>query len=493
MRRELWILTLLTVLLAAGGPVVSANETAPETVVVRRGPLGSAVDVKGVLVPAHKEAVAIKLKAWKGSLEIVEAASEGRVVEGQPLVRFKDDDLERHVESTRLSLESSRLKLQRMEREAAIKAEERTYEMDTAVRSKRIADEKLEQFVTVERKLRETEAIHRMEGRKISLKNQLEELQQLEKMYGEDDLTEETEEIVLRRARRSYERSLKSYEFSKQRHDWFMTQTLPRELESLKLSVRKATNKHERLKTTQPLDIQKEKISLESTRLSLVGLEKSYAHLKADLEALTVKAPMAGYAVPGHFHGGKWSGLESGAAMLEPGKKVKPGTHLFTIVDPDSLGVDTAVKEANLRHVKAGLPATVTTALTGKAKLEAKVDSVARYGSGGSYKVRVLLREKNERLRTGLGCKVKITKEAPDEVLSVPVKSILEDDGSHYVFVLGDDGPEQVEVRVGRKADGRREITEGLKAGQRILKSPPEELEEEEEHDDDHDNDEKKK
>ena len=45
------------------------------------------------------------------------------------------------------------------------------------------------------------EAEYRLDGQRNRLADQKEELAQLEKMYGEDDLTEETEEIVLSRAR----------------------------------------------------------------------------------------------------------------------------------------------------------------------------------------------------------------------------------------------------------------------------------------------------
>ena len=55
-----------------------------------------------------------------------------------------------------------------------------------------------------------------------------EELNQLKKMYEADDLTEETEEIILQRAQYQYERAKFSYEAAKIRNEEAIEFQLPR-------------------------------------------------------------------------------------------------------------------------------------------------------------------------------------------------------------------------------------------------------------------------
>ena len=61
----------------------------------------------------------------------------------------------------------------------------------------------LSRFLEWEKAMRLQEADLRLQGSKDNLADQEEELAQLEKMYKSDDLTEETEEIVLKRQRRA--------------------------------------------------------------------------------------------------------------------------------------------------------------------------------------------------------------------------------------------------------------------------------------------------
>ena len=55
-----------------------------------------------------------------------------------------------------------------------------------------------------------------------------EELNQLKKMYEADDLTEETEEIILQRAQYQYERAKFSHEAAKIRNEETLQVQLPR-------------------------------------------------------------------------------------------------------------------------------------------------------------------------------------------------------------------------------------------------------------------------
>ena len=77
MRRSAPIFVLMAIPLVACIPWArdaGARETTPEIVTVRRGPMGSTVDTKGVFVPERREEVKCQPRDTRTLLEVVEAA-----------------------------------------------------------------------------------------------------------------------------------------------------------------------------------------------------------------------------------------------------------------------------------------------------------------------------------------------------------------------------------------------------------------------------------
>lgn len=462
------VLALVATPLAAEEAPKSA-ESAPTTVKVTRGPLGGTIDAKGVLVPATYERVKIEFEAYRGKLEIAESAPEGRVVKGQTLVRFDDADYKRALEAAERGLEIQRIGLEKAERLNKLSKASQALKRDETKRALRFAEEAMTRFVEVERKLKLEDQAYVISGRRISIKNMREELAQLETMYTEDDLTEETEEIVLKRNRRNMERMLESFERWKKRQDYRNKLSLEREHESLELSLRKAKASFERLEATEGLDRKKAELDLANAREGLRKAEEGFEKLQKDGENFTLKAPIAGMAVRGTFAGGSWKGLGNDEAY-EAGAAMKAGMTPYTIVDESVMRMRTSVKEADLPAVKAGAKATIKTALTGDDELDAEVGSVARYGSGGSYLVVLRVNTKDARLRAGLGASATIERHDPKVVLYVPKSCVKADKAGTFVFKA--DGT-KVKVKTGKSAGDRVEIVEGVDEGTELLASPP--------------------
>src|SRR5262249_5507287 len=113
-------------------------------------------------------------------------------------------------------------------------------ELETAQRDKKHADEDLKYFLDVAKAqmIRNVDYQLKMYGE--FLDQAKEELRQLEKMYKANDLTEETEQIVLRRYRRYLERAEFMYKEAKLDHAYSMKVDLPRRELTVKQNVAKA-------------------------------------------------------------------------------------------------------------------------------------------------------------------------------------------------------------------------------------------------------------
>ena len=186
-----------------------------------------------------------------------------------------------------------------------------------------------------------------------------------------------------------------------------------------------------------------------------------------------MKAPVAGLALPGVFAGGSWSGLNDADERLAPGKKLKSGMTVMTVIDPEALHVEASLSEKQLGHLERGMAVGVTTALTGKKPFEGLVSKVARYGSKGKYPLTVRIKASDKRLRAGLSCVVKVPKATDEEVLSVPAACVDRSEKKTVLHVLTEDGVKAVEVKLGRKVGDRVEIKSGVTAGTRVLRTPP--------------------
>jgi len=480
MVRPRLVLVFLALLALAGPATTQAKERGvdgdaaePTTVVVKLGPLGEAVEAKGTIVPARYERVACEPKVYGGPFEVAEAVPEGPVVKGQTLVRFDDTKYREQLRDRERNFAQARNRLQKAELDARLKGEETAAALEELLQKKRLADEELERFETVERKILEEGKIYAFEGREIQIQNMREELAQLEKMYKEDDLTEETEEIVLNRNKRNFERMLQSFEWAKKRHEYDMQVDLPRRHEGLRMAARKMANSLRRFQESLPLDEEGAKMGLEKAREDFAEAEKALGEFREDGDLLTVKAPMEGYAVRGTFAEGTWKSLGDDDDYAPGEKGFKANQTLYTVVDETVLRVETSLKEADLAHVKAGLRATVKTAVTGDKPFEAEIAVLARYGKGGSYAATLRLKGSDPLLRAGLGCSVEIPKATGEDVLSVPVGCVLTEKDKSFVFVAGDGDPVRTEVTLGRKSGGRVELKSGVAAGQRVLSTPP--------------------
>ena len=100
-----------------------------------------------------------------------------------------------------------------------------------------------------------------------SLEYEKEELHQLEKMYKADDITEETEQIVLKRARDAVDRAKFNVEYSKVMHDQVLTMGVPRAEVLVKELARRKALDWEKSKIELPLAVKKQRLELEKLRL----------------------------------------------------------------------------------------------------------------------------------------------------------------------------------------------------------------------------------
>lgn len=446
----------------------------PKTVEAAKGPFVVTLEVAGVLEPVGAAEVAFEPEAYGGELEVVEAFRGGPVEKDQVLVRFSTKKLDEQLEAVARDVEIARRALARQQEEAKKSKEASEAGLARATLERDRAARALKRFVDAERAIRTKDAELRLKGTEDSIKDQEEELAQLEKMYGAGDAVEETERIVLARARRQLERTRIGLEFQRSRHQWFVEVDLPDEQRALELGAAKEALELERATATAALALEQSRLELARAEAGFAKQEKALADLKKDREALVLKAPRAGLAIPGACVRGKWQGTEETLKELEPGGKLRAKTPVFTVVEPGAVTARTAVGEAKVLAVKPGAAVELRPTADEKTKLAGRVRTVAPVSADGSFPVTVELEGRDARFLPGFAVKLKIVVREATDVIAVPVKAVGGEGDERFVHVLGaDDKPVRRDVKLGETADGKVEVVEGLSGGEQVLASPP--------------------
>jgi len=464
---------------AAKSDSAADKSAAPATHAVKKGPLKIALELEGVFESESARELLVQTDEWTALVVHKAAAHGARVRKGDVVLEFETEKIDRAIAELRTDTALAALSVRQSEDE--LKTLEKTTPLDLAAsrRAAIQAEEDRKTFEEIERPFSLKAAEFQLKSARLSLEYEEEELRQLEKMYKADDITEETEAIVLQRARDSVERARFLFEAARLQHDLTLKFAIPRKDIEVKESTERALLASEKSRTTLPTALEKQRLELEKARWQHAQNESKLQRLLADRERLTVRAPIAGIVYYGKLTRGKPADSAALADSLRPGGGAQPIQVLMTVVAPRALFVRAPVPEAELRDLRPGLQGVAVPAGYPDLRLPATLDSTSDIPqSPGVFEARfhLDLRERTKFLVPGMSCKVKLTAYRKRDALTVPLSAVVDDeldDEKHTVEVLDKDGKTKTRsVKLGRKTEKLVEIVEGLSEGEKVLTEP---------------------
>jgi RND family efflux transporter MFP subunit len=347
----------------------------------------------------------------------------------------------------------------------------------SAERKTRIAVEDADQFEKVHREWQEKSAKNSVKYTEDRLAYELEELKQLEKMYEADDLTEETEEIILKRQRDYVERLRFSLASSKVSLEKTLEYEIPRTSETLGQAKQEQDLESEKLRILYPL--QREASRLEMAKREYAR-KKALAHLQKlqdDLKQMTVRAPVDGYLYYGPCVRGGWPMQAVMEGKLKPGGKLAPYEVIATIVSKGALQIRADISERDIRSIRPGKTGTAALTAARKTKLSAKVEQIDSVSRGGSFNSTMSVDAVPEWITPGMKCQIRFVTHSNPSALTIPDTALHHDKidmDKTFVYLPKDDGGfEKRTVNAGEKSGGKTEILSGLKAGEKVLLKDP--------------------
>ena len=444
---------------------------------VRRAPFRHTVVEEGILVPAHATALNVRTRAYTGKLQVLEVVEHGATVEqGNVVLRLDAEALETAlhkgelaVRTKEIGLHRARIALEELERDG-----DRDREM--AEQDLELARHSLEGYREIQRPL-DARAYHRGEKAYLdSIADQEEEIEQLGKMYAEDELTEATEELVLKRARRKLASTRERLEIYRARFRYSLSHSENKTLHTLERAVEKKEAQLRKLRHDEDTKREQAEIKLESAKHDLRASRKNLERLRGDAEAFAVRAPHAGIVLHGNLVSPSPPNgvmdVKVAANPIRVGDIVKAKGPIITVAVPGAMKVRFALKPADRYHAQVGMAAAVLPKALPETVLAATLEPMGRFPRpDGSWTAHALFGGGAERLVPLLKCSVRAVLIDLPDALIVPTKALFQRDGRWYCHAR-DRSPFGLSARAvvrGASSGKYTVVLDGLREGDEIL------------------------
>ena len=425
-----------------------------------------------VLPDQGEELLQFEPKAW-ADYQILEIAAHGaKVAKGQVLVRFDAESIDQKLVDSRRALESGALTLAQAEQDLKHLEETSPHRLAALRLSAEIAKEENRYFTQTRRKASEDAAAQALERRKQMLANQQEELKQLAKMYDADDLTEDTEEIILTRQKDDVAAAEFALRMEVLDHRRNLEVTLPREAISLSNNERDTAIALLKAEQDTPRSIALKKLEIAALKTAAEREKQVLADLEHDRSLFEFKAPAAGWFYHGPIENGRWTSGDAVKSLVRHGHPA-PNRPFATFVPATAKpGLCAFIDDAAARSLKSDI--TGIAIQGGREDVEipvqlAKLASVP--GPDGTYRADFTATWPKEPAPViGSSAQIRLIAYQQPAAIVVPNKALAYGVKGWTVEVkLADGKTERRPIQRGRVSGDDTEILSGLEVGQVIL------------------------
>jgi HlyD family secretion protein len=452
------------------------------TVKVERGPLTASTTIRGIVEGSKSTEVSVRPKTWSGQLIVETAVEYGAPVKlGEPLVAFETEKLLTALRDAKEERELALLSIKQAELEVPLLRKQLPLDQELAEREFKQQTEDLKRFLEVEKPMSVESAEQSLKSSKFYLDSSKEELKQLQKMYRDKDLTEETEQMILKRYQHGVEQSEFFYRQAKLQTERTLNIEIPRRELSAKTSFAKAELGLSRARELFPLQMKQKELALEKLRYDEARAKEKLADLEKDLALMTVKSPADGLAYHGRYIRGQWVTPSSpnGPALMR-GNAVNPGEVIFTVISKGRLVLRGEIDEKEFASLKVGQVARIAAVASPDKKQPGRVQRIAAVPQGGRFEVRIEFDDEAPAgLVPGMSGTARVITAKKEATLFVPNSAVFEDAETEtsyvWVPVKADKAAKPVKktVTTGIVVGEKTEILTGLVEGDEILPNKP--------------------
>lgn len=412
-----------------------------------------------------------------GDFTITEIAAHAAVVKkGDALIRFDAEDIDKKLVDARRALESGKLTLAQAEQDAKLREETAPHKLEAVRKAAAIAKEENTYFTQTRRKAAEESAAQALKRSEQILANQREELKQLTKMYEADDLTEETEEIILIRQQDAVASAEFALRMEGLDHKRTLEVSLPREAKALADAERDTAIALKKAEEEIPRSIELGKLALESLRTNHQRDKGDLAELEADRTLFEIKAPADGVFYHGPLENGRWVPGDLVKSLIPHGKAPLHKAFATFVPGNAKLSLVTFLDETTARTLETGTDGVAVLPGREDVEIPVKLSKLATIpGTDGTYRADLTATwPASLTLAAGATAQIRLISYQQESAIVVPNKALSFEGAGWTVEVkLADGKNESRPVKRGRVSKEETEILSGLEVGQVIVVPAP--------------------
>lgn len=370
MQRKTFLLPLVLVITSVNLTAIAQEEAAAE-----KESAAKEVTLTGVFEATESTELAAKAKHLK-SLVVKRIAAHGTSVKaGQVVAAFETEDADEKIGDAEIDLQLSKITMQEAEADYEQFKETQRLSKEAAERTWKQARQTFDNFQQVDRDRSIRSAEFSLKSGEHSLANAMEELKQLEQMYKEDELTEESEEIVLKRAKQAVESAEFRLQGTKVQTERTIRQSIPLQTAQQKEALERAEIEHKKAIQSLHFAAARQEIEFIKKKEKFEKQASDLKELQAERKRLVITAPHDGIVYHGKLSRGK---LNDKVSTTDAGTSVTHDQTLVTLVNPARLQIRTELTESLLNQVTTGQQGTASPTALSSHQLQIKVKSIDR-------------------------------------------------------------------------------------------------------------------
>ncbi len=414
----------------------------------------------------------ISPKAW-ADFEVSQIAEHGSTVtKGEVLIRFDVLEIDKKLTDARRAIASGQLALAQAEQDAKLLQETAPHKLEAARRAAEMAKQDNAYFTLTRRKAEEESASQSLKRREQLLSGQREELRQLKKMYEADDVTEDTEEIILVRQQDSVASAEFALRMEALDHKLTLEVSLPREAKTLADAERDSAISLKKLEADLPRSLESSKLALEALRTAHERAKQDLADLEADRLQFEFKAPADGTFYHGPIENGRWAPGDAAKSLIPHGQVAVHKAFATFVPGAARLSLIAFLEESSARALKPDSSGTATLAGLEEVEIPVKITQLATIpAADGSYRADLSATwPAGLAPAAGSTATVRFISYQQPSAIAIPSKALDHGAAGWTVEVkLADGKTEHRPIKRGHVSSDHTEILSGLEVGQVIL------------------------
>ena len=451
-----------------------------DTIQVEVKPIKIFLTLNGFLEDSEARTLSVSTDNWS-ELRVLNPPVQGKIVnKGEVIMNLDLEKIRQEIQNLEHQLSLMKFDHRMLQIELSLAKDLAPIDMMVIERNEKYAKEDLEKFNKQDLPFQRKSLQMILKRYRDYLKYSQEELNQLKKMYEEDDLTEETEEIILQRAKDEVEFYKFNVEYAEKRFEDFNSILAPRSKQSMQESFERENLNLAALKKTSPAQIELLEIRLSKLEKEKSNIASRIAKLQKDLKNMTLKSPVKGRLFWGTFNRGKWAGPTTLKNKLQKGGSLKAHEPILTICPGKILEAHVDIPEKHLASTRKNLTGKLTFASDPEIKLEAKVIEVSNHPhmpNVYSASISFTLPKGTNPPSPGTACSFKFVSYEKKSASTLPAKTIFSEDHDpevKFVYILNKSGKGRKKiVEIGKKIGDSFEVLSGINQTHKVLVEKP--------------------